>query len=443
MNAPPSEEATLDRTGVAPLIPDVATLDRALGVAVALAFLVLFLSPTRILFIPFDYGGEYLMYLPPNVLDLMWLGIGVALCARAGLPSGRAALGLAAMLIIGIIGLVVAGDPGPDQITDLLLFNLRVAGGLVLGAMLARTPLGDTTVPLVFLGGSVLVAGSSLVLAMGGATYDFYSELRRFGSLGMAPNETGCVLAGAFNMLPWLTRDRRWLAVASPALVLGVLLTGSRTGLLLMMAGAVFWIPGLVGTLRGFRAVVVWLVILVVGGAAAWLAQGFVGNLMSREVVASLAERTMDTGSDESSMFRLTIYLETLRYLWENPLAFLVGVGGSNVAVEWLLVKVLPLGTWHTHDLFLQAFAAYGVAGLVASALLLRPLLRRGSHLPSLGAKAMRAFGLTVIVGQLIQYGLGQEKFLLFLTIAVGYVAAAGAPRYKAPDSHVSLDATA
>ena len=427
MTAPTSEQGALAQSGFAPVGTHLVSLDRALAIVVALAVLVLFLAPTRILFIPFEYGGEYVMFLPPNIIDVMWIGIGLALYARAGMPTARIALGLAAMVIIGFIGLVVAGEMTPDHFADLLIFNTRAAGALAIGAMLARTGLGGETVPLIYLAGGLSIAVSSLVLALGGGSYDYYSELRRFGSLGMTPNETGTVLAGAFNMLPWLTRDRRWLALATPVLVIGVLLTGSRTGLLLIMAGALFWVPSLIGRVRGFRAVLAWISILTVAALATWVAWGVLRSFASREVVASVTARARDTGTDESSTFRLTIYLDTLRFLWEHPAALLVGVGGSNVAVEWLLVKVLPLDTYHAHNLLLQAWAAYGIAGLAACVVLLKPLFRRSSRFPDNGALAMRACALTIALGQALQYGLGEQKFLLLFAIAVGYTATASA----------------
>ena len=408
-------------------LPDIAMLDRGLMVAVALAFLVLFLVPGRIFQIPFPYDGDFITYQPLNVVDLLWIGIGVALFARSGGISARAVLALAVILAVGAIGLVVNGEAGMEQLADLLLFNLRMAGGLAVGSLLFRSGFNGDAVSLMYLGGAATVALAAIPLALGWVSYDFYTGMGRFGSLGLAPNEAGIILAGAFNMLPWIMRKRRWVVLVAPLLFLGVLITGSRTALLLMMIGAAWWVPSVVGSIRGFRGIVVTVLIMVVWAAVAWWAWGFVEQIQTQGAVASIAARTAETGADESSTFRLRIYLDTITYLLEHPGALAVGVGGSNTAVEWVLVSVLPLGTYHTHDLALQALAAYGLIGPVACAVLLWPLLRRPARFPDLGSKAMRAFILSVVAGQVIQYGLVQVKFLLLFAMALGYVTAASA----------------
>jgi hypothetical protein len=56
--------------------------------------------------------------------------------------------------------------------------------------------------------------------------------------------------------------------------------------------------------------------------------------------------------------------------------------------------------------------------------ILIRPLLRRGRDFPDDDARGLRWFGLTLVVGQVIQYGLFEEKLLLAFTMTIGFVAA-------------------
>ncbi len=422
--------------------PSLEALDRALLVVIGAAFLILFLAPSRIFVVPFPYDGEWTMYTPPNVIDLLFLGIGLALFARAGALPTAQILVLGLLLVVGALGMAWNGEIDTYHVADLVLFNLRVAGGLAVGALLWRAGLSGDRVALMFLAGAVALAVSAVPLALGFVSYEFYSGMGRFGSLGLAPNETAMVLAGAFNMLPWLTRERRWLGVAAPLLAFGVVLTGSRTGAILVALGFLWWLPNLVRLARANRQLAGWLVTALAVGITVWLAAGFIQRLLTQGAVSAISQRAAETGADESSSFRLTIYFETLGYLWENPGVLLAGVGGSNVGVEWVLSHVLPLGTYHSHDLALQALTAYGVLGVVGLTMLLWPLVRRPSRFPDLGSQALRAFVLSLLAGQVIQYGLWEEKFLLMFTVGLGFVAAASAARTGPATGGVSLGAS-
>lgn len=423
-----------------PPLPNQSSLDRLLYVTIAAAFLLLCLAPTRFFLIPFADQGDYVMYTPPNIMDLLLLGLGLAVFARARSSSGSLAVGLGVMILVGAIGLALNGEREIYQLADLLLFNVRLAAGLALGAMLSRSGLDADFVALMFLGSAVVIAAGAIPIALGFVSYDFYSGIGRFGSLGLGPNETGIVLAGAFNMMVWLTRERTWPALAAPLLSLGVVLTGSRMAALLTLLGLLVWIPGLVRLARDPNRRANLSVTTIALALSAWIVVVFLEQMVTQGTLAALGQRAAETGADESSTFRVRIYLDTIAYLIDNPLVLLAGVGGSNVAVEWVLSRVLPLGTYHTHDLALQLLTAYGVLGLVAGMVMLRPLIRRSARFPDDASRALRAFALTLVAGQVVQYGLWQVKFLLLFTMALGYVTAASDARVLRDSGPVSLE---
>ena len=357
----------------------------------------------------------------------MWLAVGVALYARCGRPVARVPLALAGLIILSGTAIITSGALVPEKFLDAVLFNLRLVGGLTIGWLLVPAGISAGLVAVLLVVGATIVALSTFALAAGiGPSYDFYVGMHRFGGMGLAPNEAALVFAGAFNMLPLLFARRPWLALLAPLLVAGILVAGSRTGLLLAAGGSLLWIPAIARSARGARAVVAWLVFLVVAAAFAWITYRIFQGLLAQEVVSPVTERLGDT-ADVSTVGRLEIYLSTPAYLWQHPLTLLLGVGGSNVAIEWFLHQELALETLHMHDLLLQFLAAYGVTGLLITGFLTVPLVRRRERFPDWEAVGLRWFALTLVAGQVIQYGLFQEKFLLLFTVTIGFVAAATA----------------
>jgi hypothetical protein len=406
--------------------PQQPALDRVLWVIVALAVLTLFASPTRLLFVPFEYDGVYATYTPPNFIDLMWLTLTAVLFLRGGQLSARALLGLALLVVIaGIVLQSSEATPDPEKFADLFLFNCRLTMGLALGALLARRAMPASVISGIVLAGTLIIAASTLVLALGGGgiSYDFYTTDQRFGGMGLGPNEAGIVFAGAFNMLPMIFGSIPLSALAAPILLAGVIAAGSRTATLLVIPGVFLWIPTIRRRYHGRQAVLAWVAFILFAALVAWIEYEVTAGIASG--ASSAAFGRFGTTSDVSTQGRIAIYTQVPVYLWTHLGTVLWGVGSSNVAVEDFVNNVLSLGTEHTHNLLLQWVLGYGVAGLVLFGVVVFPMLRRGRRFANDDQRGLRWFGLTMAVGQALQYGLIMEKFLLLFGLLAGYVAAA------------------
>jgi len=400
-------------------------LDRVLWVVVALAVLTLFASPTRLLFVPFEYDGVYATYTPPNFIDLMWLMVAAVLFLRGAQLSPRRLVGLG--LIVGMALIILEyseAEPVTEKFADLLLFNWRLAISVAMGAMLARNARSAGLVGTILLGGTLIVAASTLLLAMGGGgvAYDFYTTDQRFGGMGLGPNEAGIVFAGAFNMLPMIFESMPLAVLAGPVLLAAVIATGSRTATLLVIPGVFLWIPIIRRRYHGRQAIAAWFAFALYAAVVGWTEYEVTAAIASGGSAAAFSRFTV---SDASTQGRLEIYLQVPVYLWTHLSTVLWGVGSSNVAVEDFINNVMSIGTEHTHNLLLQWVVAYGVAGVVLFGVIVFPFLRPGRRFANDDQRGLRWFGLTMATGQALQYGLIMEKFLLLFGLLAGYAAAA------------------
>ncbi len=418
---------------ITPAVPDdsgrVVSSEHTLVAMFAIALLVMFAAPTRLFFVPFTYQGTYITVIPPNLLDAVWMMVGLALYMRAGKPSAKAPLAAAGLMILGAVAITLTNADVPERVLDLVTFNARLVGGVMVGVLAARAGIESGLLGSLLMSGTLIVALSTVYLGLvGGAQYDFYAQMQRYGGMGISPNEAGIMFAAALNMLPLLFERRPWLGLFAPVLLSALLMTGSRTGVLLLVPGLLFWIPALVRVARvgGGRAVVGSMVMTtLVAMLGIWLmSQG------AAESVAPVAAR-LETTADVSNIGRLEIYLGVPYILaFREPLILLVGAGGSNAAVEWFLKEVAQIWTSHTHNLVLQFLTAYGLVGLVVAWVFIKPLLRPRRCFPNAESLGLRWFGLTMVGGQAAQYGMWEIKFLVALTLVVGYVAVI-APRNR------------
>src|SRR5579864_5595547 len=114
----------------------------ALTVLAALALFLVLAARSGLFFVPFAYEGDYQSVVPPNLIDLVWLGLGLALYARSGKPTARVPFLLAGLLVITLVA------------------------------------------------GSIVIAVSTIILATGqGPRYEFYTQMDRYGGMGLGPNE--------------------------------------------------------------------------------------------------------------------------------------------------------------------------------------------------------------------------------------------------------------
>ena len=402
-----------------PLSP--ATLDRGLAIMVALGLLLVFVSPTRLYYIPYEIPSDYWI-VPPNFIDLIWLSIAAALFLRNGSIAPWPLLGAAVLVMISLTVIIFSTEPLPEKYVDLLMFNLRLLGGLWIGWLMVRAGLSANYFGSLLVAGAVIIAASLILAMQAGGYSDYYAETGRFVGIGLPPNEAAVIVAAASNALPLLFPNRRWLAFAAPVLFAGIVITGSRTGVILGLLSFVFWVPAILKSYRGSRAIFAWIVFAGAATLEIWVLTQLFGDLFTGQLTTA-AER-LGTTTDESTAGRILIYTALPLYLWQHLSVLVFGAGGSNVAVEWLMRNVAGVETFHAHSLLLQFVCAYGLFGIVLLGFIVRPLLRRGSRYGGDDGRAIRWFVLTILVGETVQYGLTVEKFLLLFAIPAGFAAA-------------------
>jgi len=114
----------------------------------------------------------------------------------------------------------------------------------VSAGVLARTaPLAAREVLTVWLASKILV-GVAVILVFGVILEAVGLGRMRVGGLLENPNLTACLLVVSLSLLPlYGGRRRRWAIVVAAVLVIGVVLTGSRAGLLALLAVVAIILP--------------------------------------------------------------------------------------------------------------------------------------------------------------------------------------------------------
>jgi len=175
---------------------------------------------------------------------------------------------------------------------------------------------------------SRVLVGAAVILVIGIAFEVAGLGRMRVGGLLENPNLTACLLVVSLCLLPLHQgRHRRWAIVVAAVLVVGVLLTGSRAGLLALLAMVAIILP------RG-RARSVGLAVgaAIVGAVVAW-------RFLSQP--------------DILAWFRPAIWQAVLRLWAQNPLA---GVGPGGLADAAGTVRLLHADHVGQHQ-FLIAYA--------------------------------------------------------------------------------------
>ncbi len=194
---------------------------------------------------------------------------------------------------------------------------------------------------------SRILVGAAMILVIGVALEAAGLGRMRVGGLLENPNLTACLLVASLCLLPFhQARHRRWAIAVTAVLVVGVVLTGSRAGLLALLAAGAVVLPR--GRARS------------------------VGLAVSAVVVAAVVAWRFLSQPDILAWFRPAIWGAVLRLWAEHPVA---GVGPGGLVDAAGAVRLLHADHVGQHQ-FLIAYAESsplavlvqtGVVGLAAA----------------------------------------------------------------------------
>jgi len=175
---------------------------------------------------------------------------------------------------------------------------------------------------------SRVLVGVAVILVIGVALEAAGLGRMRVGGLLENPNLTACLLVVSLCLLPLHQgRPRRWAMVVAAVLVVGVVLTGSRAGLLALLAVGAITLPR--GRTRS------------------------VGLAVSAAIVAAVVAWRLLSQPDILAWFRPAIWQAVLRLWAEHPVA---GVGPGGLADAAGAVRLLHPDHVGQHQ-FLIAYA--------------------------------------------------------------------------------------
>ncbi len=175
---------------------------------------------------------------------------------------------------------------------------------------------------------SKILVGVAVILVFGVILEAVGLGRMRVGGLLENPNLTACLLVVSLSLLPlYGGRRRRWAIVVAAVLVIGVVLTGSRAGLLALLAVVAIILPR--GRARS------------------------VGLAVSAVIVAAIMAWRFLSQPDILAWFRPTIWGAVLRLWAEHPIA---GVGPGGLVDAAGAVRLLHADHVGQHQ-FLIAYA--------------------------------------------------------------------------------------
>ncbi|AKJ26788.1 PglL family O-oligosaccharyltransferase [Caldimonas brevitalea] len=346
-----------------------------------------------------------------------------ALPALAGVLIGTVLPGLlpaSVLLAVSALALTVAAASSARRCPDVLMTSIAAAvlAAGVTGALIGLLQYLAPTLAPPWLIATPATAG------------------RAVGNLRQ-PNQLATVLSLALCALAWLGQGRRWPLTAllslQAVLVLGLVLTGSRMGLLMLVMLAAWGLvdrrlpwPVRITLMATLPAAVFWT-------AAVW-AWGHLGG------VVYFGEARLSSGSDISSS-RFAIWSNTLALIRDNPWT---GVGWGNFNFAWTLTAFpdRPIAFFdHTHNLVLQLAVELGLPATAALVVLFGWLVwraRRGLVHPhpqhALSSTTAAAMLGLVLVHSLLEYPLWYPYFLLPTALLLGVYLGAGGPRHEELD---------
>ena len=395
----------------------------------------------------------------PTLLNQLWAVWGWGLCLlfcsdspvavarRHTLPALVSAL---ALMVVGVIASWDLGSlPTSLALPPLALLLMAIAaaglGARACAAALAEGGDADPPQPFAPFAVGLVVAGVlSAIIAVLQVFHPQWTDgnvIARSGIVGRAvgnlrqPNHLSSLLLwGLIALVPlaeWRPRARPALAAIGALLVFGVLLSGSRTGLLglglLSLWGLVDW--------RLSRPVRLAVISVPLLAAAMWFGMDWWAENTKHVFGAEghLAEKDISSS-------RFGIWGNTLAMIRQQPWT---GVGWGEFNFAWTLTPFPGRPTAffdHTHNLVLQLLVELGLplGTLILLLLVLafwqaaaRALLATGAS--AVGARAAWVMVAMVLVHSLLEYPLWYAYFLLPTAWAWGFALGAGADAEPRP----------
>ena len=195
------------------------------------------------------YPGQRIVV---GVLLVCSLGVGVVVSWGRIRPEEGLALAFIACAVVSAIGASAAPLAAREAVAVWV-----VAGGLFFVARRLAEGSSNVTLTVVSIGGVVVALGVACeALGFGGI---------RVGGLLENPNIAASLLVVTIPTLGAIEGGQRWRTAAAAVVVLGLLLTGSRAGLLALLVSAAYFLPrgrlrvvGLVAGGLGIGAIVAW-----------------------------------------------------------------------------------------------------------------------------------------------------------------------------------------
>jgi len=174
-------------------------------------------------------GGAF--YPGPRIV----IGVLIAVTLGWSAAAARGWLCAEEWAVLAFVGWGVAAAVGSAS-TPLAARETVVVWFIAWGLWLFARRAGEKSVRL----GSIALASTAAILALGVMLEAAGAGMIRVGGLLENPNVTASLLVAAIPVL-WIIGTRpRWIFVAGGAVLLGLVVTGSRAGLLaLLLAGAV------------------------------------------------------------------------------------------------------------------------------------------------------------------------------------------------------------
>lgn len=252
------------------------------------------------------------------------------------------------------------------------------------------------------------------------------------------PNHLSTLLALGLCSLLWLGHRRGWelpaLLTLQALLVLGIVLSSSRTGLLMLVLLAAW---ALLDRRLPRRLRV--MLLATVPAALAWTAAVHVWSEMAG--VRYFAEARLASNSDISSS-RFAIWKNTLDLIAQHPWT---GVGWNNFNYAWTLTPFpdRPVAFFdHTHNVLLQLAVELGlpaamaiVGGVCWATWRARHGCRQADDHAALASRVLLAVLVMVALHSLLEYPLWYPYFLLPTALAFGLYLGLGRPAESRPAS--------
>jgi O-antigen ligase len=251
-------------------------------------------------------------------------------------------------------------------------------------------------------------------LAVGGGGADYW----RLSSAGAYdPNDLAALFAVVLPLAVGLFLRYQGFpkAVAlgiSVVLVVGLLQTGSRGGILAMLAGVLVFVLGH----RGFRFFSVFFGVFL-GGIIAWQS----ASADFRERMMTLTALSEDYNV-ESEMGRLQIWKRGMSYFAERPI---FGIGAGNFTERegaWLLSQSRS-GKWSAaHNAYVQAAAELGIVGISLYLALIISIAKRAERMWRVKISRRKPARVTLIRPEMLASVSAAATAAVFLSMAYSWL---------------------